>query len=127
MPSQLTAFDNNFPTFTGEETPEEKIWSLQDYLFQLREGLQYSLRNLSAENFNATALKLLTAAQQEDLVKQLQTMQTALDGLEQGLELLTATVQAAENGSVTIGAEGRDLHLVGNVYINGVLYTGGTA
>lgn len=127
MPSQLTTLGNNFPTFDGEETPEEQILSIQDYLFQLREGLQYSLRNLSVENFNAADLKQLTAVQQEGLIKQLQKMQTALDGLEQGLKSLAGTVQVPEDGPVTIGTEGRELRLIGNVYINGALFTGGTA
>lgn len=39
---------------------------------------------------------------------------------EQSLELLTGVVAAGENGTV-IGKAGQDLHLIGNVYVNGVL------
>lgn len=186
MPSNWLAFDNNFPTFTGEESPEQQIRALHNYLYQLREGLQYSLQNLSAKNFNATALRQMTTAQKQELGVQLQEMYTVLDDLgnevaalseqvgglqertdtaetsitalkgrmtlaegnietlaesvsgegglqerteaaETAIEALAGAVQVAEDGSATVGTQGKALKLVGDVYINGVLYTGGTA
>lgn len=52
----------------------------------------------------------------------LERMQEAEDGIQK----LTGAVQVAEDGSVTVGAEGKPLHLKGEIYINGVLYQGGT-
>lgn len=203
MPSNWWAIDTNFPSFTGEETPKQQIQALHDYLYQFRQSLQYSLQNLSAANFNETALKNMTDAQKNEVaqlltnvtgeltrisasmgslanrvgtvekeIAALKEQDTDLEAIEewtaaaegqlkeladkdteieekvsdlqetvsgegglqetvqqQGQELqkISGAVQAAEDGSVTVGAEGKDLHLVGNIYINGVLYEqGGT-
>ena len=82
MPSNWLSIDSNFPSFTGEESPEQQIRALHNYLFQLREGLQYSLQNLTADNFNATALQNLSDAQKNEVTTQLQTSaQTLTDKL----------------------------------------------
>lgn len=219
MPSNLLYIDSNFPSFTGEETPEQQIRALHNYLFQLREGLQYSLQNLTADNFNATALQNLTAEQKNEVASELQKVYALLDktsteikslsgrisdteslfgrvtaaeeeisyldkrltqseeiiesletataeaeeklesfgdrvealedalpqieqttqelqeeitgedGLQdqvkmaqQEIQKISDTVQVAEDGSATVGSEGKPLYLVGQVYINGVLY-----
>lgn len=219
MPSNWMSIDNNFPSFTGQETPQQQIAALHNYLFQLREGLQYSLRNLTVENFNATALQNLTDAQKTEITEQLQQVYNLLNGLssevsrlssrvtgienlsgrvtsveteviflgkdtadlqqrmiraetdladhvgrigvtetdilelksraedlaviedevygegglreqaEQNIEqirTLMGAVQVADDGSATFGSAGKTLHLVGEIYINGVLYEGGT-
>lgn len=51
MSSNLQALDE-FPTFTGEESPQEQIRQLQNYLYIVVEQLKYSLRNLGIENLN---------------------------------------------------------------------------
>lgn len=199
MPSQWLTIDDNFPSFTGKENPTEQIRALHNYLYQLREGLQYSLQNLTADNFNTTALKNLTDEQKdmvstqlekvyaltgelsgqveklssrigtveklsgrvsdvesglEDLEKRarelseqadtaenaiteldervreleeddaLEAVREELDGLGQAVRELSQTVRTG-NDSVYIGTEGKPLHLTGQVYINGVLYTQG--
>lgn len=184
MPSNWLTIDTNFPTFTGEESAEQQIRELHNYMFQLREGLQYTLQNLTAENFNAAALRDLTDGQKNELTEQLQqvygllsklssevdslngrisgtedlagrvdstekkmeSLEGRADQLADGLEDLEGAVagegglterveaaekeqrkvsdivQIAEDGSVTLGAEDRELRLIGRVYINGVLY-----
>lgn len=219
MPSNLLAIDSNFPTFTGEEPVEEQIRELVNYLYQLRESLQYSLKNLTTDNFNAAALQNLTDDAKGEIGNQLQKIanelnqlssevetlkgrisgidslttrmknaetdienmktrvvnaegelealqtwssyqektvgdiQERVDNVEQELadqttahanteqrvaalsdlmaaldadvtELLTL-ITVADDGSVTMGKEGQDLHLVGNVYINGILFEQG--
>ena len=47
MPSNWLYIDTNFPAFTGEEAANEKIETVQNYLFLLVEQLRYTLRNLS--------------------------------------------------------------------------------
>ena len=185
MPSNILSIDSNFPSFTGEESPEQQIRALHNYLFQLREGLQYSLQNLTADNFNTAALQNLTDAQKNEVTTQLAKVYTQLNqmaaeidrlssrvsgtenlsgrvteverkvdglqvvvtgvgglqertqaledavtnegGLQQQLEKITGAVQVAEDGSTSVGSEGKLLHLVGQIYINGVLYEqGGT-
>ena len=219
MPSNWFSIDSNFPSFTGEETPEQQIRALHNYLFQLREGLQYSLQNLTADNFNTAALQNLSDAQKNEVANQLQkvytllnqmsteidslsgrvsgteslsgrvtTAESKIDDLEewtdaaeqqigdlqrrvdtaeeaaedlvgrvkqleddqtleqlqeavtgegglqeqvrtaqQDLRQISGIVQVAEDGSATVGAEGKALRLVGQIYINGVLIEQGGA
>lgn len=55
MADRLFMADNAFPGFTGEETQEEKIQRILDYLYQLSEQYRYILCQLN-----------LDAAEQED-------------------------------------------------------------
>lgn len=195
MPNSWLSIDTGFPSFTGKESPSEQIKALHDYLYQMRQGLQYSLANLTMDNFNAAALQQMDQGQKDQLeqelrkvyarldqvaakVDQLSASVTGLQGLsgrmdtaesdidaleewtgaaeqqladiqsrldtpEDGgtderirtleesqrttgerLEKLSGVVQVAEDGSATIGTEGAVLRLVGQIYINGVLYGG---
>lgn len=186
MPSNWLSVDSNFPSFTGEESATQQIRMLHNYLFCLKEHLQYSLQNLTADNWNASALQSLTDGAKDQLgtqlsgissqLAQLKLQVDALQGrvtdtsdfdkritaveeasvyweqrlgnaesdvialqvdvagheqrisdLEKAIEELSAVIQTAEDGSVTIGTEGQVLHLVGEVYLNGTLLNqGGT-
>lgn len=55
MPSNWLYIDTNFPAFTGEESMEEKVTSIQDYMYLLVEQLRYTLHNLDLGNMNKTA------------------------------------------------------------------------
>lgn len=57
MPSNWLYIDTNFPTFTGEENTEEKVTTIQNYMFMLVEQLRYSLHNLDLSNMNQTAVE----------------------------------------------------------------------
>ena len=164
MPSNWQSIDMNFPSFTGEESPKEQIQALHNYLFQLRQGLQYSLQNLGVKNFNATSLKELTDAQKADVQVLLQGVTNSINSLsgevnglssrirdmekltgqvadieewtaaaEEELKALSDRIGALENiirveedGSVTIGTDGKILNFVGDVYINGVKWQAAT-
>lgn len=56
MPSNWLYVDTNFPTFTGQESTEAKVSTIQNYLFMLVEQLRYSLHNLDTGNMNPSAL-----------------------------------------------------------------------
>ena len=56
MPSNWLYIDTNFPTFTGEEDTEEKVTTIQNYMFMLVEQLRYSLHNLDLSNMNQAAV-----------------------------------------------------------------------
>lgn len=51
MSNNLQALDD-FPSFTGEESPQEQIRQLQNYLFVVAEQLKYTMRNLGVDNLN---------------------------------------------------------------------------
>lgn len=106
MPSNWLTIDSNFPSFTGKETPQQQIQMLHNYLFQLREGLQYSLQNLSASNFNAAALQNLEDAQKNEVTRQLVKVYDLLNQMSGEISSLTGRVSGIENlaGRVT-GAE----------------------
>ena len=56
MPSNWLYIDTMFPSFTGEEDLEEKVTTIQDYIFVLVEQLRYTLHNLDLSNMNAAAV-----------------------------------------------------------------------
>ncbi|MBQ7346111.1 MAG: hypothetical protein IJW45_08665 [Oscillospiraceae bacterium] len=193
MPSNILAMDDNFPSFTGKESPQQQIMAIHDYLFQLRTGLQYSLNNLSKDNFNAAALEQMNESQKSEVTKELQQVYAKLNqlstevdrlrsqvsesgdvsgrvgdleewtgaaeeqladlgdrvteleldetvaalqetvtgegglqervvALDERTERVESVVQVAEDGTGTLGGEGKVLHLVGQIYINGILY-----
>jgi chromosome segregation ATPase len=97
MPSNWLSFDSDFPSFTGEETPEQQIRALHNYLFQLREGLQYSLQNLTADNFNTTALQNMTDAQKNEVTRQLEKVYTQLSQMTAEIDRLSSRVSSTEN------------------------------
>ena len=97
MPSNWLAMDDNFPTFTGEESPKEQIRALHNYLYQMREGLQYSMRNLTADNFNEAALSQMTDAQKEAVTEELKKLQSMIAGFDNELATLRARVAGVEN------------------------------
>lgn len=50
MPSNLSFLDNNFPSFTSETTTEQKLDTIQNYLYMTVESLRYALSHLNAGN-----------------------------------------------------------------------------
>lgn len=55
MPSNWLYIDTNFPSFTQKESVNDKVETMQDYLFMLVEQLRYTLHNLDISNMNKTA------------------------------------------------------------------------
>lgn len=96
MPSNFMSLDD-FPTFTGQESPKEQIQSLHNYLFVMREQLVYMLQNLSMDNWNATALQDLTEGTQAEFVKTLQTVGNQLTQLKGQVDGLSARVSGTES------------------------------
>ena len=66
-----------------------------------------------------TDMAYIEQAQQEQS-DQLEQMQESVDHLQADMDDVQSVVQKEESGA-TIGQEGQNLHLVGNVYVNGVL------
>lgn len=95
MPSNFMSLDD-FPTFTGQESPKEQIQALHNYLFVMREQLVYMLQNLSIDNWNATALQDLTEGTQAEFVKTLQTVGNQLTQLKNHVDNLSARVSGTE-------------------------------
>ena len=113
MPSNWLYIDTNFPTFTGEEDTEEKVTTIQNYMFMLVEQLRYSLHNLDLSNMNKTAVDRYETSLTEPIYARIE------DGEENVAELaLTAAGLAlrlndAEGNitSLTATAEGSSMQI----------------
>lgn len=92
MPSNWMSVDSNFPSFTGEESPTQQIRALHNYLFCLKEQLQYSLQNLTADNWNGSALQSLTDDARDQLSAQLATISNQVSQLKVQVETLQGRV-----------------------------------
>lgn len=69
MPGNWTSIETNFPTFTGNESTEEQIQALQNYMFILTEQLKYNLSNLDMKNWNSKALEKFSKETTADVAK----------------------------------------------------------
>lgn len=108
------AFEN-LPTWTGKESTSEKLMSLLDYLYKMREGLSYSMGHLDMGNFSESYQK----AQQQTIAE---AVKVALDGVTKRLETM---IREEKENKIVIGGDGKEIHLMGTVYINGEIYGGG--
>ena len=111
MPSNLFVLDSELPSFTGKETPQEQIRKMFNYLVQMKQSLQYALRNLTADNFNASALQTLTDGAKVEVSEQLTLMQTAISQMSGKLDTLSARISGLEplSGQVTALEESDEL------------------
>lgn len=102
MPSNFLSLDE-FPTFTGQESLPQQITALHNYLFIMRQQLQYMLQNLSADNWNATALQSLTEESQAGLVGTLDGISQQLNQVKSSVDSLSGRLSAADglSGRVT--------------------------
>ena len=55
MPNGIMAADTRFPHFSEGQSTEEKLYSMQSYLYMLLEELRYTLSNIGKGNFNEAA------------------------------------------------------------------------
>ena len=98
-----------------EKTPSwQKINDLQDYLFKLREGLEYELQNLDGKNFSSVFSKEQSKTMQEFLQANLEGTLNAIQAIQKITELMTR-----EENVLTIGNEDTTIALVGTVTVNG--------
>ena len=100
MPSNWLYIDTNFPSFTQKESVNDKVETMQDYLFMLVEQLRYTLHNLDLSNMNKTAadefVKQITDPIYGD-IKDAEGNITQLQATAQGLSSSISNL----NGSVT--------------------------
>lgn len=78
MPSSIPSLDDMFPTLRGDESPREMFTAIVNFLYVMKESLDYTLANLSVENWNATALDELAAETRSPMEEQLEKLQRQL-------------------------------------------------
>lgn len=113
MPSNWLYIDTNFPTFTGEESPNEKITTIQNYMYMLVEQLRYSLHNLDLTNMNKTAVERFETSITEPIYGRIEdgeanVAELALTAAALGLRLTNAE---GDITALTATAEGLSLQI----------------
>lgn len=109
MPSNWLYIDTNFPAFTQRESADEKIETMQDYLFMLVEQLRYSLRNLDLRNMNGKALGGFLQSINEPIYARIEDEEGRIHELGLTAEGLSARLTDAEGNITQLGATAEGL------------------
>lgn len=103
MPSGMLAVDTGFPTFTDEESTEEKVVTIQNYMYMLVESLRYSLRNLDLRNMNQKAVFDFSKAITEPIYIELGSLDESLTQISTSVDGLGVRVSNAEGKITELG------------------------
>lgn len=96
MPGNLLSVDTSFPTFTPEQTNEQKLDVVTNYLYMLLEQLRYTLANLGAGNFNDTELDEIGMKITQPIYVDLENAAGAIADLTLTADQLTSRLEDAE-------------------------------
>lgn len=116
MPANLLATDMLFPETPDKGKEREAIQNILDYLYMLKEQLNYSMYNIGVQNFNAAELSNLSSTIIEPVqvdVSGILISQSSLDGrvkrneesiltLSQGFNEMYANVQNIDGKTKTL-------------------------
>lgn len=109
MPSNWLCIDTNFPTFTGEESVNEKIDTIQNYMYMLVEQLRYSLHNLDLTNMNQTAVKQYESYLTDPIYSRIEDSEGNINELQLTAEGLAGRITDAEGNITVLSATARSL------------------
>lgn len=98
MADQVYAADVLYPEYRDGDDVKRYVQQVSDYLFLLREGLGYTLDNLSMRNFNQTALVQMADMIREPVMIQLTDQAGKLTQLSVDLDGVAARVTDTEGG-----------------------------
>jgi hypothetical protein len=102
MASNWLYIDTNFPTFTGEESTDEKVTTIQNYMFMLVEQLRYTLHNLDLKNMNGTAVEQFKNELTEPIYARIEDDEGNISQLALTAQDLTARMSDAEGNITTL-------------------------
>ena len=117
MPHPWALADSNFPAFTGAESPYDQIRQVVDYLMMLNEALRYQLENLDESNWNSNALDQMKV-ENTGIAEGITALKQRVETMD---NVMRSLIRTDDEGNIIIGQEGKSLHLLGSVYINGIL------
>lgn len=109
MPSNWLYIDTNFPAFTREESADEKISTIQNYLYMLVEQLRYSLHNLDMANMNGTALANYTRSITDPIYAKIQDSDGNIAQLQLEASGLSLRLSNAEGDITSLGVTAKGL------------------
>lgn len=101
MPSSLLNADTSFPQLDGNQSQEEKMTVIVNYLYMLLEQLRYTLGNLGMSNFNESELDAITKIITDPVYIQLSDTQGNVSALQVTAESLVSRMSDAE-GNVSV-------------------------
>lgn len=93
MPSNLLTVDTAFPAFTEEQTTDQKLDVVTNYLYMLLEQLRYTLQNLGMGNFNGAELTELGLMISEPISVHLESLEGNLLDLSITTNGLSAQIE----------------------------------
>lgn len=102
MASNWLYIDTNFPTFTGEESMDEKVSTIQNYMFMLVEQLRYTLHNLDMSNMNGAAVNKFTETLTDPIYAAIQDADDNLTQLAVTAAGIASRVSDAEGNISTL-------------------------
>lgn len=111
MPGNLLSADISFPTFTPEQTNEQKLDVVTNYLYMLLEQLRYTLANLGAGNFNDTELDEIGMKITQPIYVDLENAAGAIADLTLTADQLTIRLEDAEENISSIEQYARSITL----------------
>lgn len=111
MPSNLLSVDTAFPTFTSDQSSEEKLDVVTNYLYMLMEQLRYTLANLGAGNFNETELDEIGMTITQPIYVDLENAAGAIADLTLTADQLTSRLEDAEGNISSIDQYARSITL----------------
>ena len=107
MPSNLLNVDTAFPDLRVSRSTDEKFRMVSDYLYMLREQLQYSMANLGRENFNDSSFDDIAHIINEPVYVRLEDTDGKLSSLIQTVDGFDLRVENGETSSVIRLMSGR--------------------
>lgn len=111
MPGNLLSVDTAFPTFTSEQSNEEKLDVVINYLYMLMEQLRYALANLGAGNFNDAELDEIGIKITQPIYADLENAAGAIADLTLTADQLTSQLEDAEGNISSIDQYARSITL----------------
>ncbi len=104
VPGNIFAADTSFPQFYGEQSANEKIDVITDYLFMLLEELRYTLANLGQENFNDTELGNIAKVITDPVYLRLESITGSVASISATAEGLSLQVEGLNNSVTSLAA-----------------------
>lgn len=96
MPANWLYMDAKFPNFNGDESTEDKLAQIQNYLYMLVEQMRYTTQNLDTTNMNQSALQGWEEAITKPIYMQLEGEGQRLTQLSATADGLTVLVQSQQ-------------------------------
>lgn len=111
MPSNLLSVDTAFPTFTSDQSSEEKLDVVTNYLYMLMEQLRYTLANLGAGNFNDAELDEIGIKITQPIYVDMENAAGAIADLTITADQLTSRLEDAEGDISSIDQYAKSITL----------------